>query len=161
MKTRRIISIMIPAGLAVSATFAMAASAAPQEKRIKRSDLPPAVQKAVEAQSASATIKGLSEEKENGQTFYEAEMVVNGHGNDVLMDPTGAVVEVEQELAFKSLPAEVKSGLRAKAGKGDIIKVESLTKHGKLVAYEAVVRANGKKSKIQVGPDGKPRSQRN
>ena len=161
MKIQRMISVKIPTGLVVFATLAIGASAAVQEapeKKIKRSDLPPAVQKAVEAQSAGATIKGFSKEKENGQTFYEVEMVVNGHGKDVLMDPTGAVVEVEQQIAFKSLPAEVQSGLRAKAGKGEIVKVESLTKHGKLVAYEAAVRTNGKKSEIQVGPDGKPLS---
>jgi hypothetical protein len=49
----------------------------------------------------------------------------------------------------------VKAGLQAKAGKGKIVKVESLTKKGKLVAYEAQVETNGKKSEVQVGPDGK------
>jgi hypothetical protein len=34
--------------------------------------------------------------------------------------------------------------------------VESLTKKGKLVAYEAKVNTGGKKSEVQVGPDGKP-----
>jgi len=32
-------------------------------------------------------------------------MIVNGHTKDVLMDPTGAVVEVEEEVALDSLPA--------------------------------------------------------
>ena len=50
----------------------------------------------------------------------------------------------------------VKAGLTAKAAGGKILKVESLTKNGKLVAYEAKVEAAGKKSEIQVGPDGKP-----
>ena len=34
------------------------------------------------------------------------------------------------------------------------MKVESLTKHDQLVAYEAQVTTGGKKSEIQVGPDG-------
>ncbi len=72
------------------------------------------------------------------------------------IDTTGAVVEVEQQVALDSLPAAVKDGLQARAGKGKIVKVESLTKHGKLVAYEAKVQHDGKKSEIQVGPDGKP-----
>lgn len=127
-----------------------------QEKKIKRSDLPPAVEKTVVAQSGGATIKGFSEEKENGQTFYEAEMTVNGHSKDVLIDGSGTVVEVEEEVALDSLSAEVKAGLQAKAGKGKITKVESLTKKGKLVAYEAKVVTDGKKSEVQVGPDGKP-----
>jgi hypothetical protein len=37
-----------------------------------------------------------------------------------------------------------------------LVKVESLTKHGKLVAYEAQVITGGKKNEVQVGPDGKP-----
>ncbi len=54
-----------------------------QEKKIKRSDLPPAVEKTVAAQSAGATIRGFSTEKEKGQTLYEVEMTVNGHSKDI------------------------------------------------------------------------------
>ncbi len=127
-----------------------------QEKKIKRADLPLAVEKTVAAESAGATIKGFSMEKEKGETLYEAEMIVNGHSKDVTMNASGEVVEVEEEIALDKLPAEVKAGLEAKAGKGKIGKVESLKKKGKLVAYEAHVTTNGKKSEVQVGPDGKP-----
>jgi len=75
--------------------------------------------------------KAFSTEKEKGETFYEAELVVNGHSKDVLIDVSGAVVEVEEEMALDSLSADVKAGLQAKAGKGKILKVESLTKKGK------------------------------
>ncbi len=127
-----------------------------QEKKIQRADLPSSVEKTVVAQSQGATIKGFSQEKENGQTYYEAEMMVNGHSKDVLIDKDGNVVEVEEQVALDSLPGTVKEGLQSKAGSGKIVKVESLTKHDKLVAYEAKVQANGKKKEIQVGPDGKP-----
>ena len=83
-------------------------------------------------------------------------MIVNGHSKDVLIAADGTVVEIEEQVAPGSLSAEVKAGLQAKAGKGKIVKVESLTKKGKLVAYEAQVETNGKKSEVQVGPDGKP-----
>ena len=127
-----------------------------QEKKIQRSDLPPSVERTVAAQSRGATIKGFSQEEENGQTYYEAEMMVGGHSKDVLIDKDGRIVEVEEQVAFDSLPAGVKDSLKNKAGHGKIVKVESLTKHDKLVAYEAKVQSNGKKSEIQVGPDGKP-----
>jgi hypothetical protein len=126
-----------------------------QEKRIKRADLPPPVEKTVATQSQGATIRGFSEEKERGQTYYEAEMTVNGHGRDVLMDPAGTIVEVEEEVSLQSLPEAVKDGLRAKAGAGKIIKVEAITKHDRLVAYEAKVITGEKRSEVQVGPDGK------
>jgi hypothetical protein len=125
-----------------------------QEKKIERRDLPPAVEKTVVAESQGATIKGFSQEKENGQLNYEAELTVNGHSKDILIDPTGAVIEIEEQVPLESLPMAVKEVLQTKAGTGKILKVESLTKHGKLVAYEAVVQNAGKKKEIQVGPDG-------
>lgn len=134
----------------------LASNASAQEKKIKRSELPPAVEKTLAAQSTGATIRGFSMEKENGQTLYEVEMTVNGHSKDVSMTTDGSIVEVEEQLALDSLSAEVKAELQAKAGTGRIRKVESLTKKDKLVAYEAKVETNGKKTEIQVGPDGKP-----
>lgn len=134
----------------------LAGTASAQEKKIKRSDLPPAVEKTVAAQSAGATIRGFSTEKEKGQILYEVEMTVNGHSKDISMAADGSIVEIEEQVALDSLSPEVKAGLLAKAGKGKILKVESLTKKDKLVAYEAQVETNGKKSEVQVGPDGKP-----
>jgi len=144
------------ANFAVVAALSLAPIALAQEKKIERKDLPPAVEKTVVAQSQGATIRGFSQEKENGQLNYEAELTVNGHSKDVLIDANGAVVEVEEQVPIDSLPSAVKDALLAKAGAGKILKVESLTKHDKLVAYEAVVQSGGKKSEIQVGPDGQP-----
>jgi len=142
---------MLAAGLLL-----LAGNASAQEKKIKRSELPPAVEKTVAVQSAGATIRGFSTEKENGQTLYEAELTVNGHSKDISMTADGSIVEIEEQVSLDSLPAEVKAGLQAKAGNGKILKVESLTKKDKLVAYEAKVETNGKKTEVQVGPDGKP-----
>ena len=133
----------------------LAISAFAQEKEIKRSELPPAVEKTVVERSKGATIRGFSKDKENGQIAYEAEMLVNGHSRDLLIDANGTLLEIEEQVDLQALPADVKAGLQAKAGKGKIIKVESITKKDKMVAYEAKVVRDGKKSEIQVGPDGK------
>ena len=45
-------------------------------------------------------------------------------------------------------------GLSARARKGRLVKAESLTRQGRIVAYEAEVITGGKHSEIQVGPDG-------
>ena len=127
-----------------------------QEKKVKKSDLPAAVQKAADKQSDGATVKGYNKEVENGKVEYEMELMVNGHSKDVSMDDQGNVLEVEEEVSLNSLPAAVRKGLQQKAGEGTIRKVESLTKQGTLVAYEAQVVAAGKRSEIQLGPDGKP-----
>jgi uncharacterized membrane protein YkoI len=147
--------ILKTAGTAIVASLIIAGIGAAQEKKIKRSDLPPAVEKTMEEVSKGATIKGFSKETENGRTTYEVEMAVNGHSKDVEIDPSGVIVEVEEEVTMDSLPAGVKAGLNTKAAGGKILKVESLSKNAKIVAYEAKIETAGKKSEIQVGPDGK------
>jgi uncharacterized membrane protein YkoI len=150
------ISRAITVAVVATMLFGVLAVAQEQEKKIKRSDLPPAVEKAVAEQSQGTNIRGFSQEKENGQTFYETELTVNGHSKDILMDAQGSVVEVEEQVPVESLSPAVRNGLQAKAGSGKLVKVETLTKKGKLVAYEAKVATNGKKSEVQVGSDGKP-----
>jgi hypothetical protein len=149
MTTNRKICLLVASFLAAGSAFA-------QEKKIKRSELPAAVEKTVVEQSKGATIRGFSEEKEKGQTTYEAEMLLNGHAKDVLMEANGVVIEIEEQVDLQAVSAEVRAGLQAKAGKGKITKIESITKKDKLVAYEAHVVTDGKKSEVQVGPDGKP-----
>ena len=142
--------------LLVSIVVAITIPVLAREKKIQRADLPPAVEKTVAAQSQGAEIKGFSTEKENGQTLYEVDLIVDGHSKDVSMSPEGAVVEVEEQVTLEALPPAVQAGLRARAGKGKIVKIESLTKRGTLIAFEAQVVAHGRKSEVQVGPDGKP-----
>ena len=144
------------AAFALIVVLSFALSVFAQEKKIQRADLPSAIEKTVAAQTEGATIKAISQEKENGQTYYEAETTTNGHSKDILIDANGAVIEIEEEVALDSLPAAVKAGLQVKAGQGKIVKVESLTKHDKLVAYEAKVQTAGKRKEIQVGPNGQP-----
>ena len=98
--------------------LAVPARAWAQERTIQRADLPPAVARTVATVSQGATVRGFSREVENGQTLYEVELRVNGHGKDVTMDSTGAVIEVEEEVALASLPAAVQAGIRAGAGAG-------------------------------------------
>ena len=125
-----------------------------QEKKLKREQLPPAVEKTVAAESQGATINGFATEVEKGKRLYEVELTVNGHSKDISMNKNGNVVEVEEEVTMDSLPAAVQEGLRKAAGAGTIGKIESLTKGGKLVAYEAHVKTGTKRSEIQVGPNG-------
>lgn len=128
------------------------------EKPVPRAELPPAVQKTADEQSKGATIKRFVKDNEDGQLEYEMEMVVNGHSKDVSIAPDGRLLEVEEQVELGQLPTSVQEGLKSKAGRGTITKIESITKRGNIVAYEAQVRTNGRHSEIQVGPDGKPLS---
>ena len=125
-----------------------------RERQLSKNDLPVAVRKTADEQVQGATVRGYSKEVENGQIEYEVQLVANGHSKDITIAPDGRVLEIEEDVPMESLPVPVTSRLNAKAGKGRIAKVESLTKGGKVVAYEAQVVAAGKHSEIQVAPDG-------
>jgi len=143
---KRALTILVGVGLAL-------ATASAAEKAVRMQDLPEAVRKTVQQQTQGAEVKGLSKETEHGKTFYEVETRVNGHGRDVLIDPAGKVVEVEEEVALDSIPAPVRAAIEKTAAGGKIKKVESVTKGG-TVTYEAAVVKAGKTSEIVVAPDG-------
>ena len=147
---KRILGISLFAALLLAASMANAQ----EEKKVRRNQLPAAVEKTVAAESQGATIKGFSREVEKGKTYYEAEMSINGLGKDILMDSKGHIVEVEEQVDMATLPQAVQDALKQAAGAGTIEMVESLTKNGKLVAYEGHVKRGKKRSEIQVGPNG-------
>ncbi|HMV49785.1 MAG TPA: hypothetical protein PLD20_15935 [Blastocatellia bacterium] len=126
------------------------------ERPVKMKDLPAAVQATVREQSKGATIRGLSEEIEKGQTFYEVSLLVKGRVRDVLMDANGGIVEIEEQVSLASLPPAARAAIVKQAGKGKITVVESITKNNAVTAYEAHVRTAGKLSEIKVDPEGKP-----
>ena len=124
------------------------------ERPVKMSELPAAVQQTVREQSRGAKIRGLSAETENGVTNYEVELKVNGHARDVLIDPSGAVVTVEEQVALVSLPAAVRTAIERSAGRGRILLIESISRGGVVEAYEAHVRHGRRTVEVKFGPDG-------
>jgi uncharacterized membrane protein YkoI len=133
---------------------ASAAASSASEREVRHADLPAAVQKTAQEQSKGAVIRRYVKDNEDGQLEYEVEMTIDGHSKDVAIAPNGKLLEVEEQVNLDSLSAAVRQGLQKKAGKGAITKVESITKKGQIVAYEAQVQTAGKHSEIQVGPDG-------
>src|SRR5438128_1099692 len=121
------------------------------ERRISKADLPVPVQKTADQQTKGGTVRGYSKEIENGTVEYEVQAIVNGHGRDITISPDGNLIEIEEQVSFDTVSPSVHSGLSSAAANGKITKVESLTKHGKIVAYEAQVLTAGKRSEVQVG----------
>ena len=134
----------------------LAASGFGAETHVRMKDLPPAVQKTVQDESKGAIVRGLSKEVENGKTYYEAELKVSGHNKDLLIDPAGSIVEIEEAMALNSVPPAVRGALEKRAGKGTIVSVESVTRAHSIVAYEAKIKTAGKTSEVRLSPDGGP-----
>jgi hypothetical protein len=140
----------------IGASCAIAQVKQETESKVTMKDLPAPVQATVKELSKGAIRRGLSKEVENGQTFYEVELKVNGRNKDALIDPAGKVIEIEEQVLLASLPPAVKSAIVKQAGKGRIMLVESVSKGNSVVAYEAHVKTAGKMSEIKVDTDGKP-----
>lgn len=124
-------------------------------KKLQMKDLPPAVQKALKEQTMGATIVSISTEKEGGKIVYEVETKVDGHARDMLIDSTGKVIEIEEEVDMASLPAAVQAEAKKSLGQGKVDRIESVTKNGIFSGYEAVVERGSKKVEVSLGPDGK------
>jgi hypothetical protein len=121
------------------------------DEKIQMQDLLLAVQKAVQEQDEGRHTRRRCHRARRWQTLHEIETKTDGKTRDLLLDASGGVVEVEQELAIDSVPSAVKTAFETR---GHVIKVEAVTK-GKTVTYEAVVEKNGNKSEVAVGADRK------
>ena len=126
------------------------------DTKVTLESLPPAVQATVKQETKTATLAGLSKEKEKGKTAYEVETMVNGKSRDLVLDEKGTILEVEEEIDIATLPAAAKAAIEKKAAGGKITKVEKLTA-GTAVSYEAAITGkSGKKSEVGVNADGSP-----
>ncbi len=145
----------------VASLLVVSALAQAKEKSVKLKDLPPAVKAAVEQQAGKdGKIRGLDVETENGKTVYEAELTVGKQRRDVSFDESGKIVEIEERVALESVPAAAKAAILKAAGKGKVLHVESVSDGSKIVAYEAKVKVDGKKSEVRVDPQGQPAPER-
>jgi uncharacterized membrane protein YkoI len=123
------------------------------EKQITYYDLPAAVQKTAQRESQGATVLRYSKEVENGKVDYEVEMIVAGKSKDISIDPSGKVVEIEQQLSLDAVPLAAKAAIQKGAAGGSVRKVEEVRSDTE-TAYEAQILNNGKHREIRVHADG-------
>ena len=149
-RVRTLLTCALGPTLLLSAGAALAG-----DKPVKLEDLPKAVQETIQQQSQGARILGTQTEQEDGVMLYELESVVGDHRRDVLIDPTGQVVEIEVEVSLAATPAAVRAGIEKNVGSDEILKIESVARGDeKVYAYDVRVRAGAKKRGFRIAPDG-------
>jgi len=144
--------LLVVLGGAVTLSICTGISRA-SEKRVNYGDLPPAVKETVQRETQGATVKGYSKEVENGRIEYEVEMVLHGKSRDVSIDPSGKVIEIEQEVPIDAIPAPAMAAIQKEAAGGSIGKIEEV-KSDSETAYEAHVSDHGKHREVRVHADG-------
>ncbi len=130
-------------------------AAAQGDEKIDVGDLPKAVTKAVKEKFPEAKIKGASKEVEDGKTFFEVELSVDGKSVDVVLEPDGDIEAIEKEIEVEDLPKAVIKAIAAKFSKAKIEKVEEITGDDDKVVYELAIAVKGKTIEVVFSPNGK------
>jgi hypothetical protein len=132
---------------------APAKPAAKTTKSTNWSGFPAPVRATIEAETRNSTIRNVKKEAINGKTQYEVETTRNRKRRDFIVDPSGKVIEVEEEIAVSAAPQPVQDALKMR---GKVLRLESVQKDGKTM-YEASVQGkNGKTSSVALDAEGKP-----
>jgi uncharacterized membrane protein YkoI len=139
------------AGIAVAA-----ATTAQAESHVPCNTLPAAVLNQVKTEVGDATIHGCVQDKENGKVTYEVETLKNGRSKDIVLDSSGSVLEVEQEVTGSSVPEAVSDAIAKAAQGGKVGKIESVTRGGTVASYETTITTKGQQREVAFSPEGAP-----
>lgn len=123
-------------------------------KKLTLADLPPAVQKTVQAELQGGEIKSIGKETEHGVAQYEVETMVNGKHRDINVDTKGALLVVEEETTIDSIPAAAKAAILKKVAYGKLGMVELFKKGGETMYEAAYTAKNGRKHEALFKADG-------
>ena len=144
--------------LAIVALGSLALAQENKGKGLHLKDLPEAVQKTVEANLKGGEIKSIAKEKENGVEQYEIETLRNGKARNVDVDSKGTLLVIEEQTTIDAIPAAAKAGILKKAGDGKLGMIETFSKPGQPMMYEASYTDKmGKKHEMLVKADGTER----
>ena len=137
------------------AIVALGSAMAQTKKSLQLKDLPAAVQKTVGANLNGGEIKNIAKEKEDGVEQYEVESVLNGKSRDFNVDSKGGLLVMEEGTTIDAIPAPAKAGILKRVGVGRLGMIETFTKTGLPMMYEAsYTDKNGKKHEVLVKADG-------
>jgi len=173
MKRRYMTLAIVLAGAGVALCIGAVATQrlGDDEVTVSIDQVPAPVKTALLAQGG--TINEIEMETENGQTVYEAEVVVNGKVVDVAVSPDGTVLGAESDdedeandaddeedqddevqVSLAEVPEAVKATILNEAAGAEIKEIEKETENGQ-VLYSAELVGDGQEVGIEVAPDGK------
>lgn len=122
------------------------------EREVTARQVPAAALAALKELAAGAEITEFAEEIEHGHTFYEGSWKArSGAKMDVLVTPTGGLVEIEERVSADQVPAEVLKAAQKAAGKRAELGFEKKT----MILYEVKFRKGERRHELLLTPDGR------
>jgi len=121
-----------------------------KEEEIPADKVPAKAREALQKQAGDARITKYTCEKEDGVETFEAEWTVNGLAHSAEVTADGSLLEIEEQLAPKDVPAAVQKAVaRMLPGATDVV-VEKKIK----VEYEVKGKVKGKECEIVLNAAG-------
>ena len=125
------------------------------QSKLKIEDLPAPAQETVRNETKNAKLLGLSQEGEKGKTLYRVETKVGDKSRDLLVNPAGKIMAVEEEISINAVPGGAREVIDKKAAGGQIKRVEMVVALGETEPfYQVEIESKGKISEFGVRANG-------
>ncbi len=156
----KVVMLMLSVGLVSCATTdstkskrpTQQAQAAEAERKVTEAEVPAAALAALKHLAAGAEITEFAEEIEHGSTFYEGSWKTPAGDNmDVLVTPTGDLVEIEEQVGADKVPPAVLKAAQKAAGKDAPLAFEKKT----MILYEVKFTKGQARHELLLTPDGR------
>jgi uncharacterized membrane protein YkoI len=122
------------------------------ERKVTEAEVPAAALTTLKKLARGANITEFAEEIEYGHTFYEGSWkALSGAKMDVLVTPTGDLVEIEEQVGNTQVPVAVMRMARKAAGRDAQLAFEKKT----MILYEAKFRKGSSRHELLLSPDGR------
>ncbi len=141
------------------ATAGVVIAARLEEKEIKFSECPEAVQKTMRAEGKGAKIDTVTKETfDDGGSVYWADVVLDGKPYEMAVNTEGTLTEMslevgEDQVEFSKCPAPVQATFHKESNDAKIETLDKDMKYG-VTIYEGVVNIKGKEYELTVAEDG-------
>ena len=147
-------------GVAAVLLAGTVAAADKKEEKISPDKMPKVVMDAVKAKFPDAEFTSVTKETEDGKVVYDIELKQKGKKHEMDIKEDGTVLEIEDEVDAKDLPAAVTKALEEKYPKSKLKEAMAVNKvtgtEIKLLHYELTVETAEKKSvEVLITADGK------
>jgi len=165
-KHLRIVGVLAIAGLALCLGAVATQRAFDGEMEISLAQAPQAVRTTILAQAQGSPVDEIEMETENGQTVYEAEVLIGGKKVEIEVAADGTLLgtemddeeddeedENEVQISLADAPQAVQTTLAKEATGAEIKEIEREIEGGQTV-YSAEVMIGGQEVEFEIAPDG-------
>lgn len=124
-----------------------------KEEPIELKQVPRAVIIEFKRSYPNAVIKGCSKETVKGWTRYELETKDGKVSRDILYDPDGTPIVIEESIRLSALPLPVRQAIKREYPGGKVTRQEKIITYDK-TQYEVIVKSGREIHELVYGGDG-------